>query len=422
MNKVLIITYYWPPSGGSGVQRWMYFAKHLKQLGWEPIIITVNERKASYTTFDKSLNQEVENIRVIRTLTQEPLRWYSLLSSGSKQKGIPQGEVHRRSFFEKTAAYIRGNYFIPDARKGWTPFARKAAKSILTQEKIDCVITTGPPHSTHLVGFELKQRFNIKWWADFRDPWTGLFYNKELYRTAKSQAKDEQLETQVLQTADGIITTIGGELHENLKAKAPNQKFVAIKNGYDSELINATKRALAIPFHVVYTGLLSHNQEYNAVIDVLASLQKETSIRFSLAGNISSEIVEEIKHKLSHTEVLNYGYLTHHEAIALAKSADLLLNFIFIGTQTQMISGKLLEYIATEVPILSLGDPNSEAGKFVAQGSCAVMLKSKQKDEIKVFIEQAIRGKGKLKNKFPNLSRWTRKALTQQLIDEVLKG
>ncbi len=420
-NKVLIITYYWPPSGGSGVQRWMYFAKHLKQLGWEPIIITVDERQASYATFDSSLNKEVENIRVIRTATREPLRWYSWLISRSKQKGIPQGQVKQKRFFDKIAAYIRGNYFIPDARKGWVPFALKAAKNILAKEEISCVITTGPPHSTHLVGLRLKQQLNLKWWADFRDPWSDLFYNKQLYRTSKAKARDSQLETQVLKAADGVITTIGGTLQESLKAKAPKQKFATIFNGYDADLIKDIKTTSVSPFHVVYTGLLTHNQEYNAVVDALSFFQKEISIRFSLAGNIPSEIIEEIKQELPQVEVINHGYLSHREAITLTKSADLLLNFIFIGAQTQMISGKLLEYIATEAPILSLGDPNSEAGKFIAQGTCGVMLEPSQKNKIKTFIKQVIEGKGALKNSFPNLNNWSREALTHQLIKDVLR-
>ena len=130
-QKILIISYYWPPAGGSGVQRWMYFAKYLKQLGWNPIVITVDEGKASYAVWDKSLLEEVEDIHIIKTTTREPLRWYSLLTTGSSQKGIPQGEVKRKSALGKFAAFVRGNFFIPDARKGWIPFAIKAAQKVL---------------------------------------------------------------------------------------------------------------------------------------------------------------------------------------------------------------------------------------------------------------------------------------------------
>ena len=157
----------------------MYFAKYLKQLGWEPIIITVDEKEASYPILDKSLLEEVNDIRVIKTRTREPLKMYSRLTSGASLQGIPQGEVQTDSLFKKIAAYIRGNFFIPDARKGWVPFATEAAKGLIKEHTIEHLITTGPPHSTHLVGLALKKAYPLNWWADFRDPWTTLFYNKQ---------------------------------------------------------------------------------------------------------------------------------------------------------------------------------------------------------------------------------------------------
>ena len=146
-NKILIISYYWPPSGGSGVQRWMYFAKHLKALGWQPYVLTVDKKKASYPVLDSSLVSEVEDIPTLRTSTREPLRWYSRIRSASSNKGIPQGVVATQSLFEKIAAFIRGNYFIPDARKGWRPYALKAARQWILEEGIERVITTGPPYA-----------------------------------------------------------------------------------------------------------------------------------------------------------------------------------------------------------------------------------------------------------------------------------
>jgi len=150
ITKILIISYYWPPSGGSGVQRWMYFAKYLKELNYEPIVITVDENQASYPVLDSSLINEVKEIRVIKTSTREPLKLYSRLISSDPNVGIPQGELNTKSFFGKVAAYVRGNFFIPDARKGWIPFVLEAANKILQEEKISFLFTTGPPHSSHL--------------------------------------------------------------------------------------------------------------------------------------------------------------------------------------------------------------------------------------------------------------------------------
>ena len=420
-KKVLILTYYWPPSGGSGVQRWMYFAKHLKSLGWEPIVVTVDEEKASYGVLDESLNQEVDGIRVIKTSTREPLQLYSRLTTGSKKKGIPQGEVKRKSVFGKLSAFIRGNFFIPDARIGWVPFALKAARKIIAKEQIKTIITTGPPHSSHLIGLQLQKEFKVNWFVDFRDPWSDVFYNKDLYRRSRAVSKDLKLELQVLQAAQGIITTVDGRLHESLIEKAPAQKFYALPNGFDSELMNrVTVEKNSHYLHVVYTGLLTHNQPYNGVFKILNDLSATQPIKLSLAGNIAPDIINEIKISFPKIETIFHGYLSHKEAVGLMKSANLLINFIFIGAQTQMISGKILEYIATEIPILSIGNPDSEAAKFLEQGTAAVMLDQSNLKEMRLFIDTVISQKDTLHNEFPSLEKWSREALTKRLIEEIL--
>jgi glycosyltransferase involved in cell wall biosynthesis len=401
----------------------MYFAKYLKKLGWEPIIITVDEQQASYPVWDESLLEEVAEIRVIKTTTREPLRWYSLLTSGNSQEGVPQGEVKRQSLLGKIAAFIRGNYFIPDARKGWVSFAVKAAQKLLKEESIFHLISTGPPHSTHLVGLQLKAQFDINWWVDFRDPWTEIFYIKDLYRSQKAIQKDALLENKVLQTADGVLTTLGGALHSQLSVKAPNQNFVSIPNGYDVQLmqeVQATKPKEV--FHVVYTGLLTENQAYDSVLHALNNIAEQQAIRFSLAGKIAPDIISNIRAALPKVEVVYQGYLSHKEAIGLMKSAHLLLNFIFIGAQTQMISGKLLEYMATNVPVLSIGDPNSEVGKFISKGSFAKMLDANDRDGIQTFVGQLAAKKETLRNDFPNIKSWSREVLTQRLVEEVFFG
>ncbi len=417
-KKILIISYYWPPAGGSGVQRWMYFAKYLKELGYEPIVITVDEKKASYPVVDSSLLRETARIRILKTSTWEPLRWYSFLTSGDAQKGIPQGEVKTLSLVEKFAAFIRGNYFIPDARKGWAPFALKEARKVLELEDVNHLITTGPPHSTHLVGIELKKQFKVNWWADFRDPWTDIFYNKFLYRTTKSISKDISLEKEVLKKADGILTTVAGKLLEQLRFKAPGQNFLVIPNGYDDELIKSQKAAnKKKDFHIVYTGILTENQDYKPLLEVINKCSKNHKIHLSLAGNINSNIIQKINAALPNVKVEYLGYIAHFNAIALMKSADLLLNFIFKGADNQMISGKLLEYIATEVPILSIGNPNSQAGKLLARGSHSWMVEKNNKLEMEVVLKNQI--KEKARNKFPKLSQWTRVSLTKKLIEGI---
>lgn len=420
-KKVLILSYYWPPSGGSGVQRWMYFAKYLKQFGWEPIVITVKETKASYPVLDSTLTNEVEGIRVIRTNTREPLRWYSFFTTGNSKTGIPQGAVNTSSFFGKLSAFIRGNFFIPDARKGWNFFAQKAAIKLLKQESVKHLITTGPPHSTHLVGIGLISKFSLNWWADFRDPWSDVFYNKTLFRLPFAQKKDLYLEKQVLERATGILTTVGGDFTNQIRQKIKGRSIVVLPNGFDLRLF---LKVTSVPpkefFHIVYTGLLTHNQAYNSLIAPLQNLSKKEKIRLSLAGNISFKIVKKLQRELPEVEVIDHGYLSHVNAIELMHQAHVLINFIFSGAETQMISGKLLEYLACKIPILSIGAPNTAAGTLLSKASYSVMLEENQPQEIEHFLEEIMDKKGQLKNDFPGLNDWSRETLTKRLIEEVL--
>ena len=411
------MTYYWPPSGGSGVQRWMYFAKYLKQQGWIPFVITVDEKNASYPVLDQSLLTEVDNIHVIKTKTVEPLKWYSLLFTGSKKGGIPQGEVQKNGLLRKMAAYIRGNFFIPDARKGWNAFALREAVKLVKKENIKTIITTGPPHSTHLIGLKLKSLSEIKWFADFRDPWTAIFYNKYLYRSNWAEKIDNRLEEKVLLTADGILTTTGGRLIQKLRTKSTEQSFHVLPNGYDASLMASITRTNVAPFHIVYTGLLTENHDFPVVTSVLAVLSKTNKIRFSIAGQISESILNYIKKKLPKVQVEHKGYISHEQSLKLMKSGDLLLNFIFKTAEEDMISGKLFEYLATEIPVLSIGNPNSESGNLLSQASFSEMISSNNKIAIQNFIVKAITQKGKAVSKLQGIEKWSRLEITKDLIE-----
>ena len=170
--EILLITYYWPPAGGSGVQRWLYFSKYLSEFGHQITVITVDPKFASYSSIDESLNEHVKGVEVHKTKTFELIRLYSFLKSGNSKKSIPQGNIggKKKSFLDKFSSFVRANYFIPDARVGWNPYVIKKAHELFEKKKFDTVITTGPPHSTHLVGLKLRERYQFKWIADFRDP------------------------------------------------------------------------------------------------------------------------------------------------------------------------------------------------------------------------------------------------------------
>ena len=423
-RKILIFTYYWPPSGGSGVQRWLYFSKFLKNLGWEPIVITVKKSKASYPVFDNSLESYINNLIVHKTDTLEPLKLYSKIFYGNSKEGIQKGEVLKKNFFHHFAAFVRGNFFIPDARIGWVSYALNKGREIIKKEGIKYIVTTGPPHSSHLIGLKLKKEFSVKWIADFRDPWTSMFYIKEMYRTRFAQKRDENFEKNVLRNADKIITTIGELFHDELiqKANISQKKLFAIPNGYDSDLINSVDQKVNSTFHIVYSGLLTNNHLFKPFFLILKDLKSyypKLKLKVSLAGQVSEDVDLFIKKNTDKITYVNNRYLPHFKSIKLIKKANLLLNFTYNSdSNDKMIPGKILEYIATGIPILSIGNSNNYLSRFLSKGSCAKTFSDNDLKEMKFYVKMVIDSfiKNKpLNNSFPNIENYSRIALTKKL-------
>lgn len=393
-KKVLIISYYWPPSSGSGVQRWMYFAKYLSDFGITPVVLTVNPKNASYRKTDQSFSQFVEGIEVHTTKTIEPLKLYSLLTTGSTKKGIPQGSVgaEKKGFFSKVSRYIRGNVFIPDARIGWKRYAVKEAKKIIKSQDIGLIITTGPPHSTHLIGRILKRSLGIKWIADMRDPWTEIYYNNDLLQSEKSKEKDRKLELSVLLECNYILT-IGPSMARLLSDKIPNQKEKVnyIYNGYDAIKLQSVTAEKSDRFMVIsFVGLLTDSMPHWSFTKALQALKNHSdieNIKLRLVGDICSSFLDKVKSILPKHQTEIIGYVPHKEALRLMKSADIL--FTCLPTQKQskiMISGKMLEYIATGNSILCIGDPESDAAQILSTSNNNKTFRPEEIDLISKYI------------------------------------
>ena len=424
--KVLIISYYWPPSGGSGVQRWMYFAKYLGEFGIEPTVITVKENQASYSSVDESLVQETEHIRTFKTTTLEPIRLYSFLKSGNAKKSIPQGNVggKKPGMMDKIARFIRANYFIPDARVGWNPYAFKKAKQLLQTEKFDFVITTGPPQSTHLVGLKLKKMMpNICWIADFRDPWTEVYYNDLFKRTKSNEAKDQKMELDVLQESD-MVLTVGPSMQKLLQSKIENQKGKVkfVFNGFDETKISKAKVIDNDVFTIAYIGTLSANYPYKSIVSAFNKIKETAENRkfhINLAGNIEADVLADFKALESENILINYhGIITHTEALSLMKSADLLLLCLPVYEGSSIfVSGKLLEYVACNKPILGVFNPESDAGFLVENYSQGKVFLPENHLEIFNFIQDALNGNLTMKTDLRSPSEFERKATAKELAD-----
>lgn len=426
-KKIIIFTYYWPPSGGSGVQRWLYFSFYLKKLNWDPIIITVDYNKASYSLIDESLNNISKDLRVIRTKTSDPLRAYSKFKTGNTKDGIPQSQIDNSSLINQFFSFIRGNFFIPDARIGWNRHAIKVSKSIIEKENIKYLITTGPPHSSHLIGLELVKKYKLKWLADFRDPWSNIFYNKYFYRLPYFQKKDEKYEKKVLEKASCILTTVGEDFHKLLKSKiSTKQTFFSIINGYDKGLVESIIPKKESFFHIVYTGVLTKNQSYDSVIFAIKKLSKtypKTPIKLTISGKVEKSIIQNITNKISLIEVQYLGYLSHREAVILMKSANVLLNFIFNDADKFMISGKILEYMASEIPIISIGSKENPISKLFSKSELMKVFKADDLDGIYLFLDKLIKSWQRgipLFNRVEKMSKYSREELSKKL-DSILR-
>ena len=416
-EKILIISYYWPPAGGSGVQRWMYFSKYLSNFNYKPIILSVNPSYASYPSIDKSLENQVHNIELHKTFSLEALKFYRYFYSGRR---IPQSVIPKKTFFDKISAFIRLNLFIPDARIGWNPFAIRKALRIIRDQNIKYVITTGPPHSTHLIGLKIKKITGVKWLADFRDPWQEIFYLKDYFRFNFIKNLDLRLEKKVLRSSDGIITTVGDQYHTILKNKTlVKQKFFSIYNGYDKQEFDKVKSNRPDYFNIVFTGVLSENNNYNIflkAIQRLDPLKKYQKIKFTLAGHVDNHIIDFFSKFIDTQSV---GYLPHNQAIKLMKSSHLLVNFNYQGTHApDMISGKLLEYLATGSPILNISHVNSESESLISLSENSATFSENDLDKIVSYISKSYTTwlKGEFKEKIPNnIGEFSRLNLTRRL-------
>ena len=424
-KPILIITYYWPPSGGSGVQRWVYFSKYLKKLGYSPIVLTVDLKSASYPAIDRSLINETQGIPVHYVKSFNWIKIYSWFKKGKKDK-IPQGEFSKKGLVDHIAAFIRGNFFIPDARVNWAKSAIKEALRIVKSHKIEKIITTGPPHSTHLIGLNLKKQLNFKWIADFRDPWTDIFYVKSFYRLSFAKKKDKLFERKVLSNANAIITTTSENFQKDLQSKISiNQNFFKIYNGYDSDLFKKIKKRKNKDFQIVFTGLLTENHPYKEFIESFIKFLKKdpkVNVKIILAGSISEKILNEFN-RISNIEF--HGYINHQDAVNLMIDGNILLNFMYKQEKnTTMISGKLIEYMATGNPVLMIGDKKSEASKLLSKQTYNLTADPKETKIISNFIKSNYINwieKKEIKNEIDVIKDYTREETTRSLIEIIEK-
>jgi len=413
MLRVLVISYYWPPAGGPGVQRVLKFVKYLPLFGIEPIVLTVEE--GDFPTIDESLIEEIPNsVPVYQTKVWEPYYLFRLLTGRSKYERIPiafLGGSQSRTVQDRLSSWIRRNIFIPDARIGWYPYAAKKAKQIVSYRNIDLVFSSGPPHSLHLIAKRIKKKHNIPWVADFRDPWTDLFYYQGQKRLNLVKKLDLWFEQSVLSTADQIITVSPGV--KFLLEKKVKKPIDVIYNGYDEEDFQDIPKAdYTSERQITYIGNMASSQIPFSLFTALKQVVNgsETSYRLQFIGNVHNQVYEEItNHSLD--DITSFlGYVSHQKAIeAMLHSAFLLLVIPDTEENLGIVTGKLFEYLRARVPIILLGPPECDAAHIIGETRSGF-----------VFHYDDINGLTKLLQSKPRIEpvgieKYKRKSITHQL-------
>lgn len=385
MKKVLIITYYWPPSGGSGVQRWLKFVKYFRDFGWEPIIYTPENPEIS--VIDNSLVKDIpDNINIIKTKIWEPYSFYKTFIGQKKSEKISASfltESKKPKLLEKVSVWIRGNFFIPDARKFWINPSVRFLKEYLKSNKVDAIVSNGPPHSMHMIALKLKKELGIPWLADFRDPWTNIDFYDELMLTYWADKKHHKLERKVLIEADAV-SVISKSMAEDMK-RLYDRNYEVITNGYDEET-NIEDVVLDKKFSIAHIGSLVKSRNPEVLWRVLNLLLNDHShnnfnkdkfaqdLEIKLVGKVDISVKESIKKYKLENFIKYIDYLPHDEVIHVQQQSQVLLLLLNNTPNAKMIlTGKFFEYLAAKRPVLCIGPTDGDAAEIIKETKCGVI-------------------------------------------------
>ncbi len=420
-KKLLIITYYWPPAGGPGVQRWLKFVKYLPDFNIQPIVYI--PENPTYPIIDEGLKSEVsEKAIILKNKIFEPYGLASFFGK-NKTKKISSGIIpnqKKQSFLEKTLLWIRGNIFIPDARLLWVKPSVKYLKKYIEENNIDTIVTSGPPHSLHLIGLQLKKDLNLKWFADFRDPWTTIGYHKALKLSSSAEKKHKELELEVLDSADTIIVT--SKTTKTEFQALTSKPIEVITNGYDVEKIE--RQPLDDKFTLAHIGSFLSERNPMILWQALQELVSENAdfkndFRLKLIGATSQEVIDTISEFKLKDYIQNLGYISHQEAVEHQRKSQVLL-LIEINSQDtkSIIPGKLFEYMVSERPIIAIGPKDSDFAEIIASTNTGVFFTYDEKEKLKALL---LKYYLEYQNKNLNvhavgLQHYSRKSLTQQLV------
>jgi glycosyltransferase involved in cell wall biosynthesis len=442
MKRVLIITYYWPPSGGSGVQRWVKFAKYLPKEGWQPVIYT--PENPELTTIDKTLAEEIPpEAEIVKTHIFEPYGIYrklmgkgsstdlkALTSAGSDGNEVNPVNGGKKSWKQKLSLYIRGNFFIPDPRIMWVRPSVKFLKSYLKKHPVDAIVSTGPPQSMHLIGLKLSRATGLPWLADFRDPWTKIFYFKHLELTPKSEAKHQALEKKVVDGATRVIA-VSPMVKKDFEA-ITSTPVELITNGFDEEDFNDPFEADEY-FNITHTGLFASDGDPEILWKVLSAKCQDDKefrklLRIRLVGKTDQEIVNSIEAAGLGPNLVNLGYQSHEVAVREQRNASVLILPLRKEPEYEaVLPGKLFEYLASRRPILGIGQTDGAMAQVVRNTGSGIVYDWNEEQKIRRWVDfswEEFKNHELLDNA-TDISMYSRRRLTKRLaslLEEITKS
>jgi glycosyltransferase involved in cell wall biosynthesis len=433
LKKFLLITYYWPPSGGAGVMRWAKMTKYISRYGWQPVVYTPSDNEVA--VLDESLLKEIPaDIEIIRTPIWEPYDVYKSFLGRTKKEKLYSGfinEKKKESLAQKISVFIRGNFFIPDARMFWIKPSIRFLKKYLKDHPVDAIISTGPPHSMHMIADALHRSTGIPWIADFRDPWTNIDFYKDLRLTSWGDARHRKLEKRILHNATKVVA-VTWRMGEEFKALSSIDDIEVILNGFDDADYPALpSRTLDEDFTIVHVGSMNKDRNpevlWKAIRQAIdSSPELKEKIKIKLIGPVDYSVRESIEEFGLKSFTTFKEFVPHDEAVLIQQQAQLLLLLINKAPSSMsIIPGKLYEYLGSGRPVLSIGPPESDSAKVISMAKGGVVHNYDDEDGIKQRILDYFNlyQKGELKGTAQETEKFTRRHMAGEfanLLDKIV--
>ncbi|MBY5959920.1 glycosyltransferase family 4 protein [Membranicola marinus] len=425
-KKVLIITYYWPPAGGPGVQRVLKFTKYLREFGWEPVILTVEN--GEYPAMDASLVHDIpDGTKVYKTKALEPFQLYKVVSGQKKDSRIDNYVLKNKKtgFMARLSKWIRFNVFLPDARVGWVPFAIRQGRKILRDENIDLIFSSSPPHSLQLAAQQLARKSKLPWVADFRDPWTSIVYYQDEPRAAVARKFDERLERRVLREADRIVT-ISKATKDELDQIGQRKDTVVIYNGYDAaDFSPQATNSQSQKIKITYAGFLSDTRIPQSLLTVLANAPtgKYADIELHLYGKSSAGFNQLVENLHLTSKVIHHGYVDHDTLVQNLCASDALLMVVDdVSDNKGILTGKLFDYMGTQKPIIAIGPKNGEVGQIIAHSDSGWYVEYDDVSGMEKCLNELTRGQYEFKFHTEDFERRNLTRKLAKVLDEVARS